>query len=392
VGARGIDEGTPALARALARLLGARGVLLLAQSSTRGWQPLAWARRLEEGEIIASLIAEDGAEPISGAIAVSAGMPLLSEEWDEEQAALCAQAALRAQDEALTGATSTSNPVEAAPLDSSNRVSDIVPERDGAWISEGPSLLMRLASQGAQDAEEMEDSALVLAWIESDDGVLSDEWRPLWSACASQAAAWWQNARRYEVMGRSYSDLAHLAARVVDARDPRREGHGALVAHANVLMAEALGLSARETQEWEVAGLMHAVGRVAIPDALLSKEGPLEPEEREVIRDAMQNGAQWLGDVEGWSTVARLVKHAGERWDGHGYPDELEGEAIPLGSRALAISLRFASLSGGRADRDPLGSLHNVASALEVESGRALDPRLVALFLSTLRRDVKLPA
>ena len=224
-----------------------------------------------------------------------------------------------------------------------------------------------------------------MAWIESQDGRLSDEWRALWSACASQAGAWLEGALRFERVGRSYRDLTSLTARVVDSREARRTGNGPLVAHACVLMARAVGLSEREVEEWEIAGLLHGVGRVAIPDALLLKEGALSPEEREVIREAMQAGASWLGEVEGWDNVALLARHAGERWDGGGYPDGLAGDAIPLGSRALSIAGRFASLAQGRPDRGGLGSLHNVGAALESEAGRALDPQLVSLFLAALR-------
>lgn len=134
-----------------------------------------------------------------------------------------------------------------------------------------------------------------------------------------------------------------------------------------------------------MAGLLHGIGRVPIADALLQKEGSLSIEERDTIRNSMQAGSQWLAQVEGWANVARLVRHAGERWDGQGYPDGLGGEAIPLGSRALAIAMRFASLAQARPDREALGSLRNVGAALESEAGSALDANLTTLFLGALR-------
>lgn len=431
-----VEEGTPLLAQAMARLLGARAVMLLVRTPGNAWQPVVLAQASPDQIVVTEFPVEE-----SSLLSLQAPLeafgndlePLLRDNWSPSQANF-AQAALalaRAElDSAADGqganlpssasqapaeepahsegarASSSSGGTQAIAfdgrelsagsagfagvLDSNNSVSDWARSiRDGdAWQSEMPSLLLPLPSSQDEDAEDGVGSracGVVVAWIEGEDGRLSDEWRPLWSACASQAGAWLEGALRFERVGRSYRDLTQLTARVVDARDAARVGHGPLVAHACVLMAQALGLGAREAEEWEMAGLLHGIGRVPIPDSLLQKQGSLSPQEREAIRTSMQAGSQWLSEVEGWSTVARLVRHAGERWDGRGYPDGLEGEAIPLGSRALAIAMRFASLSQARPDRGALGSLHNVGAALESEAERALDPSLTTLFLGALR-------
>jgi len=345
-------------------------------------------------EAAASLAASGAAANASGASGASgpsgaSGASSLADEAQPVRSGARESSTLSSSpaDAAEAGSLGGSSASTWGVLDSGNSVLDFVAQGAGGWDwrGEAPSLLMLLPSSSGPDGAGGQAGGAVLAWIESEDGRLSDEWRPLWGACAAQAGAWLEGALRLERVGRSYRDLAHLAARVVDVRDVRRVGHGPLVAHTCALMARSLELSEREVEEWEMAGLLHGIGRVPIPDALLQKQGALSPEERDAIRASMQAGAQWLGEVEGWASVARIVKHAGERWDGHGYPDGLEGEAIPLGSRALAIAQRFAALSQARPDRGALGSFHNVGAALESESGRALDPRLITVFQRALR-------
>jgi hypothetical protein len=410
-----VDEGALPLARAMRALLGARGALVLAHAPG-GWRPLAWAR--DEETVLFDVPEKDAGEASGGAVlradaAFSDAMPLLREDWSDEQSAFAARAVAFASeheqfDLAPDATLAQEDEQNSALLDTENRAAEQAARRAGdeaadewAFWHAPPSLLLPLLSPAPETstsgvAAAVEDpvavgppQGVVLAWIESDDGRVSDEWATLWRACAEQAAAWMATAARAEQVAASYSDLVQLFARVVDSRDPRRDGHGALVAHACVLTARALGLSEREVAEWEIAGLLHGVGRVPVPDAILQKQISLSPEERDAVRFSLLTGANWLADVEGWAGAADIVRHAGERWDGKGYPDGLEGEAIPLGSRALAVALRFAAMSQARPDRGALGSLRNVATALEAESGRALDPRVLSLFLSALRRSSK---
>ena len=149
-------------------------------------------------------------------------------------------------------------------------------------------------------------------------------------------------------------------------------------------MAEDLGLDAEERDEIRRAAELHDVGKMAIPDAILTKPGPLDPAEWEFIRNHTLIGERIIGAAPALVPVARLVRSSHERWDGSGYPDGLAGEAIPLGSRIIAVCDAFDAMTSER----PYSVAMVQARALEeIESGgrRQFDPRVAA----ALRRVVE---
>jgi two-component system cell cycle response regulator len=109
-------------------------------------------------------------------------------------------------------------------------------------------------------------------------------------------------------------------------------------------VAEELEMTAEERDETARAAQLHEVGKMAIPDAILSKAGPLEDSEWEFIRRHPLIGERIIGSAAALVPVARLVRSVGERWDGSGYPDELAGEQIPLGSRVVAVCAAYAAM------------------------------------------------
>jgi diguanylate cyclase (GGDEF)-like protein len=109
-------------------------------------------------------------------------------------------------------------------------------------------------------------------------------------------------------------------------------------------VTEELGLSAEERDETARAAQLHEVGKMAIPDAILGKAGPLEDSEWEFIRRHPLIGERIIGSAAALVPVARLVRSVGERWDGAGYPDALAGEQIPLGSRVVAVCAAYAAM------------------------------------------------
>lgn len=158
---------------------------------------------------------------------------------------------------------------------------------------------------------------------------------------------------------------------------PALHDHLAGVAELAAWVAEDLGLDAEERDEVRRAAELHDVGKMAIPDAILSKPGPLDQAEREFIRKHTLIGERIIGAAPALVPVARLVRSSHERWDGGGYPDGLAGEAIPLGSRIIAACDAYEAMTSER----PYSVSMVEARALEeidIGAGGQLDPRVAA--------------
>jgi diguanylate cyclase (GGDEF)-like protein len=143
--------------------------------------------------------------------------------------------------------------------------------------------------------------------------------------------------------------------------------------------AEELGMSAEERDETTRAAQLHEVGKIAIPDAILAKPGPLEDSEWEFVRRHPLIGERIIGSAAALVPVARLVRSVGERLDGSGYPDGLSGEQIPLGSRVVAVCAGYAAMVSERP--------HSVAmrperalEELRRGAGTQFDPDVVEAF------------
>jgi hypothetical protein len=173
------------------------------------------------------------------------------------------------------------------------------------------------------------------------------------------------------------------------AKDAYTEGHVGRVASYAVATGRRLGMDRRDLEMLEVAALLHDVGKIGIPEAILHKAGPLEAEEREIMQRHPQIGAGILEDLEGLRDAAPLVLHHQERFDGRrdgdwaGYPDGLQGDEIPLGARIIAVVDAFDAMTSNRAYRSALG-IERAVEVLEEERGRQFDPRVVDAFLETV--------
>jgi two-component system cell cycle response regulator len=169
-------------------------------------------------------------------------------------------------------------------------------------------------------------------------------------------------------------------------RRPDLHDHLAGVASLAAAVAEELGLDAEERDEVCRAAELHDVGKMAIPDAILSKPGPLDPAEREFIRKHTLIGERIIGAAPALVPVARLVRSSHERWDGGGYPDRLAGEAIPLGSRIIAACDAYDAMTSER----PYSVSMVAARALEeldTGAGSQFDPRVAAALRKVVERE-----
>jgi two-component system, cell cycle response regulator len=162
-------------------------------------------------------------------------------------------------------------------------------------------------------------------------------------------------------------------------RQPLLAEHAVDIGSLALSVAEELGMSAEERDEACRAAQLHEVGKMAVPDAILTKAGPLEEPEWEFIRRHPLVGERIIGSAAALVPVARLVRSVGERWDGGGYPDGLTGEQIPLGSRVVAVCAAYGAMVSDRS--------HSVAmrperayEELRRGAGTQFDPEVVAAF------------
>jgi diguanylate cyclase (GGDEF)-like protein len=152
--------------------------------------------------------------------------------------------------------------------------------------------------------------------------------------------------------------------------------HSQAVATLTVALARRLGVDGEELEHVHLAALLHDAGKIAIPDAVLSKPGPLGDDERRLVERHPMIGYELLRDL-GVELAANFVLHHHERWDGAGYPDGLAGAEIPFGSRLILVADAFDALTSDRAYRRAV-SVDAAIHEIQSESGRQFDPLVVS--------------
>lgn len=171
-----------------------------------------------------------------------------------------------------------------------------------------------------------------------------------------------------------------LLAQCVEARDPYTAGHCDRLSRYSVALGERLGLDLEQLQALSIAGVVHDLGKIATPDAILLKRGPLTPSERRVIEEHPGVGEELCKPIRSFALVRPIIRHHHERWDGSGYPDGLRGIAIPVTARILAVVDVFDALTTERPYRKP-STAAGAIQILEKETERGwYDPEVVAAF------------
>jgi len=171
-------------------------------------------------------------------------------------------------------------------------------------------------------------------------------------------------------------------ARSVEAKDGTTGDHCDRLKNAGRAFGTHLGLSAVDVKALERAGVLHDIGKVGIPDAVLQKPGAFTPEERKIMETHTIIGAELLAPLRTMQRVVPIVRHHHERWDGKGYPDQLSGEGVPLLARCFQILDAFDALTSER----PYKRAFTIDEACEILQQERLegkwDPTLMDEFLS----------
>ena len=164
-------------------------------------------------------------------------------------------------------------------------------------------------------------------------------------------------------------------------REPDLHEHIVAVALLAREVGAVLGLDAAGCESVARAAELHDVGKVAIPDTILRKPGPLDPAEAEFMRRHSEIGEAIVRAAPALGAAAALVRASHERWDGDGYPDGLSGEAIPLGARIVAVCDAYSAMRQSRPYGEVLTDTEALAE-LQRCAGSQFDPRVVEAFCS----------
>ena len=170
---------------------------------------------------------------------------------------------------------------------------------------------------------------------------------------------------------------------MVEAKDIYTRGHSDRVSYYATLLANRQFEDKDRIELVRLAGLFHDVGKIGVPDSILSKPGRLDDSEMQAIRRHAALGSEILSSIRFFSDIAGIVRSHHERWDGRGYPDGLAGTAIPLESRIIAVADAFDAMTSFRSYRQPL-SLDQARQELLNSRGSQLDAQLVDDFIEIL--------
>ena len=172
---------------------------------------------------------------------------------------------------------------------------------------------------------------------------------------------------------------------MVDGLEESLAGHTRRVTHLAVLVADELGLQGEVHLAVEVGGLLHDIGKLAVPARILAKSGPLDEEEMAIMRTHVVAGEELAADLDGVPpSVPAVVRASHERWDGAGYPDGLRGQDIPLAARIVACADALDAMTSSRSYRAAL-PLDFALEVLRVEAGRQFDATVVEALVRVVR-------
>ena len=179
---------------------------------------------------------------------------------------------------------------------------------------------------------------------------------------------------------KKYLQLVYSLVTIIDACDTSTINHGPRTGRIAYQISQALGLSQNECEEVHTAGILHDIGKIGIPERILTKSGKLTPDEWRSMRQHPVLGAQILTPIPGFEKIAELEKGHHEKFNGRGYPHGLSAENIPLGSRIIAIADAFTTMTDGRIYRSPF-SLIQAVTEIKRCAGSHFDPAIVPVAL-----------
>lgn len=181
----------------------------------------------------------------------------------------------------------------------------------------------------------------------------------------------------------SFIGIINALTEIIDAKDHYTRGHSERVAELAVKICNQLNLSPDETRNLQVAAILHDIGKIGIPEAILCKAERLTNEEFDLIREHPEIGDKILKDVKFLEEARNIIRHHHERIDGSGYPDGLKGDEIPLGAKIIGVADIFDSMNSNRPYRNKI-AIDLIKEELLSMSGKKVDAGCVEALLKSL--------
>jgi HD-GYP domain-containing protein (c-di-GMP phosphodiesterase class II) len=197
----------------------------------------------------------------------------------------------------------------------------------------------------------------------------------------NQCSIFLENAALYSDMQGLFMGVLHALTRSIDAKDAYTRGHSQRVAELSRDLARRIGLTDEQCERVYLSGLLHDVGKIGVPEAVLCKPGRLTAEEFDAIKKHPAIGAQILGNIKQLQDILPGVLYHHERWDGKGYPHGVAGEDIPLIGRIICVADSFDAMSSTRTYRAAL-TIETVLEEIKRCAGAQFDPALAKVFVT----------
>jgi len=192
----------------------------------------------------------------------------------------------------------------------------------------------------------------------------------------------------FHQISETYNETLESLIVALDARDSETRGHSKRVVEYTSLIAERMGIASGTIVNMRRGALLHDIGKIGIPDAILLKPGKLSDEEWVIMKKHPEIGYRMLSGIKFLEESMSIVLHHHERWDGSGYPSQLRGEAIPIGARIFAVVDTFDAMTSSRPYRKAL-TYEDVCGEVEKYQGIQFDPSISRLFLTIPKNEWK---
>lgn len=202
----------------------------------------------------------------------------------------------------------------------------------------------------------------------------------LLETATNQLAAQLNNIRLLKQKEELFTDVIRALVNAVEARDPYTCGHSERVASFARFLGSSIGFAPADCERIYLTGLLHDVGKIAIPDGVLQKPSRLDDQERAIIETHTDSGWRILHELDALQDVLPGVLYHHEHWNGCGYPDQLEGENIPIDGRILAVCDAFDAMTSDRPYRKGM-SIEKAVDILKGGAGSYWDPHLIRTFV-----------
>jgi putative nucleotidyltransferase with HDIG domain len=201
----------------------------------------------------------------------------------------------------------------------------------------------------------------------------------LMAVFAMEVAASIKKAQLYEEISEMFIHTVEALASAIDAKDPYTYGHSNRVARVSVAICNEMGMSRKEVRQVELAAILHDIGKIGTPESILQKPGRLTHKEMEIIHEHPEKGAHILSNIIEFRDVIKWIRHHHEWYDGHGYPDKIAADEIPLQARIITIADTFDAMTSNRPYRKGMPE-GKAIRLMEEYTGSQFDPLILKTF------------